>query len=238
VRRFGVRLDLFSLEHRLVLPPEAHGAEKKTFGPAWEAEGLERTAGRPFPFREERLALGFRGRSSGLRIVLLGPAFPSRFLGPVAFRRAFRPRLQRRDRGGFSPPSRPRFRIQLSPLLYFPRASCQAISLAAAKSKTKPGRASTLRGDSAAGIPARRALSPPRRGLALAGGAAQENGTFSAGGCHGLLAKPCAAHPPHRLTSNRWHPWTLPLFCGAPLAVEGGSDIGKGLRKTIFPAPV
>jgi hypothetical protein len=47
-------------------------------------------------------------------------------------------------------------------------------------------------------------------------GAPQKSGTSSAKGCHGLLVKPCAAPQPHRLTSNRWHSWTLPLFCGAP----------------------
>jgi len=50
------------------------------------------------------------------------------------------------------------------------------------------------------------------------GGAGQKSGTSSAGGCHGLLVKPCASPPPHRLTSNRWHPWTLPLFCSVPPA--------------------
>ena len=47
-------------------------------------------------------------------------------------------------------------------------------------------------------------------------GAAQKSGTSSAGGCHGLLVKPCASYRPHRLTSNRWHLWRLPLFCAAP----------------------
>ena len=37
-------------------------------------------------------------------------------------------------------------------------------------------------------------------------GAGQKSCTSLAGGCHGLLVKPCDRHPPHRLTSNRWHP--------------------------------
>jgi len=49
---------------------------------------------------------GIRKRSSGLRFVLLSPAFPSAvhvLPADSGNRRAFRPRLQRRDRSGFAP---------------------------------------------------------------------------------------------------------------------------------------
>ncbi len=85
---------------------------KKTSGPAREAEGSDVPSEPAIPSpRGIPSESGNRERSSGSRIVLLGPAFPSSRRVPHArwdsglMGRAFRPRLQRRDRGGFAPPS-------------------------------------------------------------------------------------------------------------------------------------
>jgi len=89
----------------------SRGATKKTSGPAREAEGSDVPSEPAIPSpRGIPSESGNRERSSGSRIVLPGPAFPSsrrvlhaRWDSDVC--RAFRPRLQRRDRGGFAPPS-------------------------------------------------------------------------------------------------------------------------------------
>ena len=48
-----------------------------------------------------------------------------------------------------------------------------------------------------------------------------------------MLVKPCAAPQPHRLTSNRWHPWTLPLFCAAPHGAFAGWTLTRGAAARI-----
>ena len=56
---------------------------KKTFGPARVAEGRRRPSAGHSRSARNAEPLGIRVRFSGLRFVLLGPTFPSRFLGTV-----------------------------------------------------------------------------------------------------------------------------------------------------------